>query len=207
MIKILSIIFVAQISLVGNTEACVWRSPVVQKKIWLSSKTVKRACKYQPTIEKQARIHDLDPDILNALIYTESGWQPWIVSSANACGLTQVIPKWTGSEASGRRKWTCEQLKKPWIAIPVGARILRWWVDHHTRKIETRRPKAKNKKAIALREALCGYNAGFRGCKRAGNRYAKKVLRIRELLKRARVADTPSKTAPKEKTNSIRVDN
>lgn len=184
-------------SLQNPNNTCIWKKSVelMPKKYVMSRKSIKRACRWQPEVHLAAEQNNLDPNLLNALILVESAWSPWIVSSANACGLTQVIPKWTGGAASGRHKWSCEQLKKPAVSIAVGARILRWWIDYHAEKIavsETR-PRVKKKseaekQAIAIREGLCGYNAGFRGCKRAGNRYAKKVLMLRNILK---TANTP----------------
>ena len=175
----------------------------------LSPKTRKRACRWEPTLQTAAKTHDLDPDLLGGLIVTESAWKPWVVSHANACGLTQVIPKWTGGSATGRRKWTCAQLKQPAISIPVGARILRWWIDYHAEKQRARGVDTTNAVAQAeiVRQALCGYNAGFRGCKRAGARYARKVLKLRGKLKVGRAAIRPPKSAPKESENSIQVDN
>ena len=164
------------------------------KKYRMPPKTRKRACRWQKSVSTAAELNNIDKDLLNALILVESGWHPWVVSSANACGLTQVIPKWTGGAASGRRKWTCEQLKRPATSIAVGARILRWWIGYHTERIAAPEKKLTDKqKALAIREALCGYNAGFRGCKRAGFRYAKKVLMLQNILKTARA---PRKLMP-----------
>ena len=75
----------------------------------MSNSQEKRACRYMPTIVKESNRHNIDPAIFVALIYTESCFNPWEVSHANACGLTQVIPKWTGGKASGRKKYTCKQ--------------------------------------------------------------------------------------------------
>jgi soluble lytic murein transglycosylase-like protein len=148
----------------------------------IGKKARRRACRWEPTVRRAAKRFDLDPDLLGALIVVESRWRPWAVSHAHACGLTQVIPKWTGGTASGRRKWTCEQLKRPHTAIGVGARILRWWITHRKGDV---------------REGLCGYNAGFRTCKRAGARYARKVLGLQVRLKAARIGPVPPKRTPK----------
>ena len=166
---------------VHETPLCHWLT-VDLGKYEIGKKARRRACRWEPTVQKSSAQHNIDPDLLGALILVESAWRPWVVSNADACGLTQIIPKWTGGVASGRRKYTCKQLKRPSIAIPAGARILRWWIDHHRGDV---------------REGLCGYNAGFRTCKRAGARYARKVLKVQNILRHARHGVTPPKSAPK----------
>ena len=133
-----------------------------QQDFWLSNKQEARVCKLMPTVIKQANKNKLEPTLLAALITVESGWRPKIVSHADACGLTQVIPKYTGKIT---RKYTCDQLKNPYTSIRAGAKILKWWIDYHNGDVS---------------RGLCGYAAGFRcsGKKplKAGMRYSKKVL-------------------------------
>ncbi len=164
-----------------HKPTCHWLTVDLPRRYALSSASRKRACKWEPTLQREAAQRDLDPDLFGALIIVESRWRPWVVSSANACGLTQVIPKWTGGTASGRRKWTCEELKRPRNALRAGARILAWWIAHRKGNV---------------REGLCGYNAGFRTCKRAGASYARAVLSLRDTLRAARLPDTPQSDAP-----------
>ena len=126
-----------------------------------------RACKYSRQVVKYAEQYKIDPYLLTALIQVESGWFPHVVSYAGACGLTQVIPKYS-------RGYTCKQLKDPDTSIRVGARIFSYWYYKY----------AKRNKSIAL----CGYNAGFR-CKgkspnKYGLTYAKKVVKMYGRLKR-----------------------
>jgi soluble lytic murein transglycosylase-like protein len=95
-----------------------------------------------------------------------------VVSSAGACGLTQVIPKWTGGPETKGIKYTCQQLKDPEISIKVGAQILSYNI----------RVYGKGNKD----KGLCFYNAGTRCIKdkrfykRLG--YVKKVKRVYRLL-------------------------
>ena len=121
----------------------------------------KYACTHAKRVVKHCQKHKLDPVVFVSLIHVESNWRPHVVSYANACGLTQVIPKYS-------RGYTCKQLKDPKTSIKVGTRILGYWLhkyakgDYHT--------------------ALCGYNAGFR-CKgknpiKHGKQYAKKVMKM-----------------------------
>ena len=129
------------------------------------------ACKHMDTVVQYSEKYGIDPAILTALIYVESRWNPKAESKQGACGLTQIIPKWS-------RKFgyvSCRQLKKdPKMAIRKGAQILHHWVYKYGRG------------DISL--GLCGYNSGYRcrGKNRKNNkrgvRYAKLVLKMyREL--------------------------
>ena len=155
----------------AQAKKCIWDEIQLPRRYEISPKSRARACRWSAEVDRAAATHEMDPDLLNALIIVESRWKPWAVSVANACGLTQVIPKWTGGKASNRRKWTCDELKSPRNSIRAGAQILKWWITHRKGDI---------------REGLCGYNAGFRTCKRAGARYARAVLHLQAVLKAAR---------------------
>jgi soluble lytic murein transglycosylase-like protein len=119
------------------------------------------ACKHTAQIVKESKRHNFDPIVFVALIHVESNWLPHVVSSANACGLTQVIPKWS-------KGYTCKQLKNPKTSIKVGSRIFGYWLNKYAKG--------------DYYKALCGYNAGFR-CKgkrpnKWGMNYAKKVMKM-----------------------------
>ena len=119
------------------------------------------ACKHTAQIVKESKRHNFDPIVFVALIHVESNWLPHVVSSANACGLTQVIPKWS-------KGYTCKQLKNPKTSIKVGSRIFGYWLNKYAKG--------------DYYKALCGYNAGFR-CKgkrpnKWGINYAKKVMKM-----------------------------
>ncbi len=147
----------------------------------LSDYREKKACDYMPQIIKSAETYNISPEVVTALIFVESGFKRKVVSNKNACGLTQVIPKYTGKIT---KKYTCSQLKNPRTSIQAGVKILRWWIDYHKRKdpgIDAREN---------LKRALCSYNAGFR-CRptkkrrkpiKAGMRYANKVISKARLL-------------------------
>ena len=150
----------------------------------------KRACRYMPTIVKEAKRNDIDPKVLIGLIFAESSFNYWVVSKAGACGLTQVIPKYTG-KYSPVKKYTCDQLKNPYTSIRVGAKIFKWWVDYHEKKLPKKRRAKMSPNSIkmySVTRGLCGYNAGFR-CKdprpsRGGMRYAKKVLKAAKTIEK-----------------------
>ena len=126
------------------------------------------ACNSSEQIIKEANGANLEPTLIVALIFVESNWKKTVVSSANACGLTQVIPKYTGKIT---KKHTCDQLKVPKNSIHVGIKTLKFWVDHHKGDIS---------------RGLCGYNAGYRchGKKpnRLGMRYARKILKVKSKI-------------------------
>ncbi len=116
--------------------------------------------------------------IMVSLIHYESRFNLRVVSSAGACGLTQVLPRYTGGRpyprGVGNPRLTCEQLKDPRTSILAGARALRYWLHQYGRGNE--------------RVGLCGYNAGFR-CKgqtphRAGMRYSRRVIRMADRIER-----------------------
>ncbi len=133
-----------------------------------------------PQIVESSELHNIEPEVMIGLIFVESSFHRKAVSKANACGLTQVIPKYTSGPAL-RKKLTCEQLKNPKTSIKAGTKILSWWIKYHNGDLE---------------RALCSYNAGFR-CSykknkkgkivkrpnKYGMRYAKKVLKFSKKIK------------------------
>lgn len=141
------------------------------------------ACTHVPQIIERSRELGFRPALMISLIHHESRWQHRVVSHANACGLTQVLPRYTGGapypRGAGNPRLTCDQLKDPRVSIDAGSRALRYWIQRYGRGNE--------------RVGLCGYNAGFR-CKttrerpalsragRAGMSYARRVLRTASAL-------------------------
>lgn len=126
-----------------------------------------------PQIIESAEKYKIEPEILISLIFVESSFDRKAVSSKGACGLTQVMPIYTG-KYSPVRKYSCNQLKNPYTSIKAGAKIFKWWINYHDGNLE---------------RALCSYNAGFRcGKKRKkvskyGMKYAEKVLKYTKILK------------------------
>jgi hypothetical protein len=90
---------------------------------------------------------NLNPIVVFSVIYHESRWKPEAVSGAGACGLTQIIPKWTG-RMTGNINYTCNQLKDPVTSIKAGALALNYWINFRANG--------------NLNRGLCGYNAGNR---------------------------------------------
>jgi len=128
------------------------------------------ACKHMDTVVEVSEEYHLDPIILTALIHVETRWSPRAKSKAGACGLTQVIPKFS-------RKFGyvgCRMLKRrPKLAIRKGGQILSYWIRTYG-------------KGDVLK-GLCGYNAGYRcsgkNAEKRGLAYAKKVVDYSEKIR------------------------
>jgi len=137
---------------------------------YLSPQRQSLACSSARQIIDESTAVDIDPTLVMALISVESNWKKTAVSRANACGLTQVIPKYTGKIT---KKHTCAQLKVPKNSIYVGIKTLKYWIDWHKGDVS---------------RGLCAYNAGYRcGGKRPnkhGMRYARKVLKVQKMINR-----------------------
>jgi len=126
------------------------------------------ACDHMEDVVEAADINRIDPAILISLIHHESRWKATAVSPRGACGLTQVLPKYTRNP-----KLTCRQLKNPQTSIHAGAHALARWLE---------------KTQYTQSRALCAYNAGYSCGKRyrkghGGWRYSRKV---RQLAKKIR---------------------
>ena len=80
-------------------------------------------CKYEKQIRAQAKINKIQPELLASVIFVESAFHP-SAKVAGACGLTQVVPKWTGGKETRGKNYTCWQLMNPDTAIEAGSRIL-----------------------------------------------------------------------------------
>ena len=130
-------------------------------------------CMYEGDIIINANKYNLEPELVASLMYVESSYYPHVVSHADACGLMQVVPKWTGGPSTGGKKYTCEQLKNPRTAIRVGTQILNWTINRF----------AKGN----LDQGLCFYNAGTICKKEAFYKnlyYVKLVKKIRDRIHR-----------------------
>ena len=131
-------------------------------------------CDNAHIIEEMSKTYDLDPSLIIAVGRIESAWTPTAKSPANACGIMQVLPKYSKKFSNKGRNLTCKELKDPETGIRVGSKILSYWLHKYAKGNET--------------TALCGYNAGFR-CKgdnknKQGLKYAKAVLKYRKYFKR-----------------------
>ncbi len=124
-----------------------------------------RRMRYQPLIESAARRHGLVPELLHAVIRTESAYKPNALSHAGACGLMQLMP-------GTAERFRVTEIWDPAQNIEGGATYLRFLLDLFDND---------------LRLALAGYNAGEGAVKRYGNQippypetqnYVRKVLQF-----------------------------
>ena len=127
-------------------------------------------CEYSGVILEESNKNRIKPALIVSVGRVESRWTTTAESYGNACGIMQVLPKYTKNP-----KRTCTDLQKPSIGIAVGAKKLNYWVYKYGRG---------NKNT-----GLCGYNAGFR-CKgqnknSAGLNYARSVLKWERKFSRA----------------------
>ena len=101
---------------------------------------------YQDIVEKYTAVYELDKNLVNGVIFSESHFEPNAVSSAGAKGLMQVTDEtgWWAAEQIGLRTDTVD-LTDPDTNIRIGCWYLSWLLDKFDGVTET---------------ALAGYNAG-----------------------------------------------
>lgn len=86
---------------------------------------------FRGAILENAELHRIDPALVAAVIFVESGFDPGAVSHRGAVGLMQVMPEtgqWVGEQV-GRNDITRESLKSHRINIFVGTWYLRYLLD------------------------------------------------------------------------------
>ncbi|MDA8519858.1 lytic transglycosylase domain-containing protein [Acidovorax sp. NCPPB 4044] len=142
-------------------------------------------------LRASATRHGLDYELLQAVIATESGFDPQAVSPRGAVGLMQVMPATAQRFGVAREaKRSVEQkLTDPGTNVAAGARYLRHLIDLFEGRLDL---------------ALAAYNAGEGAVQRAGHRipayretqnYVKSVLGLYALLKPASAAQAPGPAA------------
>jgi len=116
-----------------------------------------RSEKYLPMVEKNAMRFGLKPQLILAVMHTESYFNPRAISGSNAIGIMQLIPKYAGREAYkaiyGHDKViTWDYLFVPENNIELGCAYLSLLKNNHFRDIQD---DTKNRYV-----AICGYNWG-----------------------------------------------
>ena len=135
----------------------------IQKAYSVDSTT---AIRVAPLIIQSATQNDVDPLLMAAVIRQESSYRNYVVSSAGAVGLTQVIPRYWQQTCPG-------DLFQENININCGSFILAKY----------------NQSAGNWKKALAYYNVGPTGyntnrkMKKQGKRYAKQVKQHEKNLK------------------------
>ena len=150
----------------------------------------------QPHLRDAAREHGIEFELLQALVATESGFDPAAVSPKGAIGLMQVMP--ATAERYGvtgdRRQPLEKKLTDPRTNIRAGARYLRDLIRMFPGRIEL---------------ALAAYNAGEGAVQRAGNRvpdyretqnYVRTVMQLYTMLK------PPQPASPAAVPNRVRME-
>jgi len=133
------------------------------------------ACENMETIVDASFHEDVDPTTMVALIFVESRWTPKVRSRSNACGLTQILPKYSGGFRNRfGKKLTCKQLYHSETSIKRGTKILGYFLDRYNDN---------------YKRSLCSYNAGWSRCRKRngthkGYRYAKKVMKLAKRIDR-----------------------
>ncbi len=124
-----------------------------------------RVRQYLPYVQKAARIYEVAPELILAVIETESVFNPRAVSHAGAVGLMQLVPHSGGLEASKLvygepRLLTREELSRPDQNIELGAAYLRILLRRHFSEYQT-----EPRKLLLL--VIASYNCGPRRVKTA----------------------------------------
>ena len=138
----------------------------------------KNICNNIQTIHEVSSKYKIDSDLYVSMLWIESNFKTEIISyTGRACGISQVVPKWT------RPRVSCKDLSDPKIAMEQGARIYSIFKKYGGRNLDI---------------TLCAYNQGYR-CKgekppkkegdfdpeKTGMQYAAKVKKFRRRLKRS----------------------
>jgi len=116
-----------------------------------------RAEKYLPAVKRNAARFNLKPQLVLAIIHTESYFNPMAVSPCNAVGIMQIIPKYAGREAYRfvydlDRVITPEYLYNPENNIELGSAYLHLLKYKHFSDV---RGELKNRYV-----SICSYNWG-----------------------------------------------
>jgi len=144
----------------------------------LPAERLELACEQAEHLIETVEQYDIDPAVFAGLIFYESRWDPSAISRSNACGLTQVLPRYADE--------TCEELMDPVTSISVGAEKLDGWSRMTVRDENGRR---RVPRPGGIREALACYNVGH-ACldSERGRNYADRIMRYAQSLN-ARISE------------------
>ncbi|MBP0963629.1 MAG: lytic transglycosylase domain-containing protein, partial [Oscillospiraceae bacterium] len=104
--------------------------------------------KYTELIEFYAEENDLPPELVYAVVYCESEFDPNAVSSVGACGLMQLMEPtfdWVKDRLEGEEDTQYEDLFDPETNLKYGCRLLGLLVQEYK----------------TVPNALCAYHAGW----------------------------------------------
>lgn len=143
--------------MINKVFLCIALSNLYNTHMRMLPASLQTACSQAEHLIQSSEKNDISPFILASLIWHESRWEHTAVSNKNACGLTQILPKYSD--------YSCNQLKVPEISIQEGASVLSYW-----------KSRTKN-----LSKALACYNSGY---KCSSISYAKIILAKSNILKK-----------------------
>lgn len=123
--------------IINKIFLCLALSNLSNTEFNMNDSSLKTACAFSKQIVKSSKENDLSPFVLASMIWVESRFQKDAVSHVGACGLTQVLSKYS--------KYTCQDLQKPSISITEGSKLLSFWYK-----------REKN-----IQKALECYNSGY----------------------------------------------
>jgi soluble lytic murein transglycosylase-like protein len=130
-------------------------------------------------LREAASEHQIDYELLQALIATESGFDAEAVSPRGAVGLMQIMPVTARhyGVVADKRKSVAKKLKDPRTNIRAGSLYLRDMISRFPGRLEL---------------SLAAYNAGSKAVRRAGNKvppyketqnFVKTVMQLYAVLK------------------------
>ena len=135
-------------------------------------------CNNIETLNEISKEYNIDPTTYVSMLWIESNFESSIVSyTGRACGISQVVPKWT------RPKKSCDELNtNTREAMVQGARIFSMFKKYGGKSLDL---------------SLCGYNQGYRckgevpikksgyDYKKEGLKYASKVKKFKRRLSKS----------------------
>lgn len=126
-----------------------------EHKLDIKPESVDLICKNAELIVEYSIKNNIYPELMLSLMWSESRFQTDVISNHGACGMMQIIPKWSDNK-------TCNQLKIPLETIIEGSRQLNFWISEYGKG--------------SIEKGLCGYAAGYK-CKESGKakKYAKMI--------------------------------
>jgi soluble lytic murein transglycosylase-like protein len=136
----------------------------------IDARLLSKVAQYDSLIETAAARTALEPQLLQAVIVVESGFDPAAVSAKGARGLMQLMP-------ATARAYGATDLGDPAQNVAAGARYLRSLIDRYENDLEL---------------ALAAYNAGEDAVRRSGRkippyretqRYVPKVMQVYRALR------------------------
>lgn len=142
--------------IINKVYLCIALSNLSTTSMKMSNEGVQTACSQAEHLIETSDLIDVSPFIFTAMLWHESRWLKNSVSKAKACGLSQVLPKYS--------EYTCEELKDPKTSITEGASILYFWYETKGN----------------IKTALKCYNSGY-AC--SSTNYANAIIAKAKVLK------------------------